>query len=183
MLNHHIRLLSVFRWRLERLDRNSRWHKTLSYYVDLLAKKVQGLGGNPFVVPITPDGDPVKLGIYPRKDNPVDSPEDHGGIANQPDDTYFEPGLDDWLGGTKGLPDPEVAKPIMITGKISGILHDHFGDFEGFTLEAYNGQHYQFFSVESEILSIVENAQDKRRVVTVVTTTKDSKHVRRLLLG
>jgi len=29
---------------------------------------------------------------------------------------------------------------MLIIGKISGTLYDHFGDVEGFTLEAYNGR-------------------------------------------
>ncbi len=185
MLNHHIRLLSVFRWRLERLDRKSRWYKTLSYYVDLLAEKVKGLGGNPYTVPITPDGDPGVLGISPPATDPTGdggSGRPDGGAGVGSSNPYFEPGLDDWLGGTKGLPDPKKEKPLMITGKISGTLCDHFGDFEGFTLEAYNGQHYQFYSREDAILELVEKAREQRRVVTVVTTTRDSRQVRRLLL-
>ncbi len=185
MLDHHVRLLSVFRWRLERLDRSSRWYKTLSYYVDVLAEKVQGLGGNPYLVPITPDADPKELGIARRP--AVDPTGDgggrpDGGAGQGPTNPDFEPGLDDWLGGTKGLPDPKKARPILITGKISGTLYDHFGDFEGFTLEAYSGRHYQFYSREEAILELVEMAREHRRVVTVVTTTRDSRQVRRLLL-
>ena len=56
MLLHHMRLLSVMRWRTARLPRRSRWRKTMLYYVDLLTAKVQALGGNPFTIPATPDG-------------------------------------------------------------------------------------------------------------------------------
>jgi hypothetical protein len=56
MLVYNLRLLSVFRWRLEVLSRNSRWFKTLSYYVDLITQKVQALGGDPYTIPATPDG-------------------------------------------------------------------------------------------------------------------------------
>ena len=79
MLHHHMRLLSVFRWRLEHLDRTSRWYQTLSYYVDLLAEKVKGLGGNPYTVPITPDGDPVALGIARPAADPTGAGGDDGG--------------------------------------------------------------------------------------------------------
>jgi hypothetical protein len=57
MLFHHMRLLSVMRWRSARLSRNGRWRATMLYYVGLLAEKVQALGGNPWTVPATPDGD------------------------------------------------------------------------------------------------------------------------------
>jgi hypothetical protein len=57
MLLYHRRLLSVMRWRAGHLPRNSRWRPTLLYYLDLLTTKVQALGGNPWTVPATPDGD------------------------------------------------------------------------------------------------------------------------------
>jgi hypothetical protein len=56
MLLDHMRLLSVMRWRVAHLPRNSRWRQTLLHYVGLLSDKVQALGGNPFEVPATPDG-------------------------------------------------------------------------------------------------------------------------------
>ena len=57
MLRHHLRLLSVMRWRTARLPRQSRWRPTMLHYVDLLSAKVQALGGDPFAVPATPDGE------------------------------------------------------------------------------------------------------------------------------
>jgi hypothetical protein len=57
MLLYHRRLLSVMRWRAGHLPRNSRWRPTLLHYLDLLTAKVQALGGNPWTVPATPDGD------------------------------------------------------------------------------------------------------------------------------
>lgn len=63
MLHHHLRLLSVMRWRTAQLPRQNRWRKTMQYYVELLAAKVQALGGNPFAVPATPDGDIPLPGI------------------------------------------------------------------------------------------------------------------------
>lgn len=56
MLLHHMRLLSVMRWRTAHLPRQSRWRKTMLHYLDLLTVKVQALGGDPFAVPATPDG-------------------------------------------------------------------------------------------------------------------------------
>ncbi len=57
MLPYQMRLLSVMRWRAAQLSRNSRWYATMSYYVGRLAEKVQALGGNPWTIPATPDGD------------------------------------------------------------------------------------------------------------------------------
>jgi hypothetical protein len=61
MLLPHMRLLSVMRWRTGRLPRESRWRKTMQYYVDLLTDKVLALGGNPFTIPATPDGNIPQL--------------------------------------------------------------------------------------------------------------------------
>jgi hypothetical protein len=56
MLLYHMQLLSVMRWRTAHLPHQSRWRKTMLHYLDLLAVKVQALGGDPFAVPATPDG-------------------------------------------------------------------------------------------------------------------------------
>jgi hypothetical protein len=56
MLPYHLQLLSVMRWRAEQMKPNHRWHATFHRYVALLADKVRALGGDPFAVPATPDG-------------------------------------------------------------------------------------------------------------------------------
>ena len=137
---------------------------------------------------------PGKLGLLPGEGKPgVGACGEGGGGGDgghppalpgeSPAGGYFEPGLDDWLDDTKGLPDPAVSRPVMLTGKVRGVLHDHFGDFEGFVLEAYSGLNYQFFSTEERISDIVNHAKETRAIVTVVTTEQDSKHVRRILLS
>jgi len=71
MLEYHIRLLSVLRFRAEWLRQNDRWYVTFRRYVQLMAEKVRDLGGDPSKVPPTPDGN-VPLpgkddGKYPGK--------------------------------------------------------------------------------------------------------------------
>jgi hypothetical protein len=61
MLAHHLRLLSALRWRAERLSPHNRWYEAFIRYVELIAEKVRALGGDPFLVPATPDGT-VSLG-------------------------------------------------------------------------------------------------------------------------
>jgi hypothetical protein len=56
MLPYHLQLLSVMRWRAEQMKPNGRWHATFHRYLALLADKVRALGGDPFAVPATPDG-------------------------------------------------------------------------------------------------------------------------------
>ncbi len=57
MLPHSLRLLSVLRWRAEHLRPSNRWYQTFIRYVDLHAERVRALGGDPYQVPPTPDGD------------------------------------------------------------------------------------------------------------------------------
>lgn len=56
MLPYNMQLLSIMSWRVEHLDRKSPWYPTMVYYLDLLIAKVLALGGNPYAVPPTPDG-------------------------------------------------------------------------------------------------------------------------------
>ena len=56
MLVYYIQLLSITYWRVEHLGRASPWYPTMVYYLDLLIEKVRALGGDPYTVPPTPDG-------------------------------------------------------------------------------------------------------------------------------
>ncbi len=181
MLIHHLRLLSVLRWRAEALRRDSRWYKTFLYYIELMTKKVQALGGNPFGIPSTPDGN---IGKLPMGDDELihNGNDKLPGSATEADNPWFEPGEDDWLDDTNGLADPERVKPGITSGKVSGILFDHFGDFEGFTLESFSGQHVRFFSREAAIQEIIGEAWRARYVVTVITVSGLNRHVRRVLV-
>ncbi len=177
MLAHQVRLLSVLRWRAEWLRPDSPWYGAFLRYVDLIAEKVRALGGNPDAVPATPDG-AVPL---PGQDQGVEGDGD-GGTGSQPGDPFFEPEGDQWLGETGGLEPADTAKPAIRSGKVSGLLFDHFGDFEGFTLEAYDGTHHRFFSREGAILALVKAAMAERQILTVITVSARSRRVRRLLI-
>lgn len=104
------------------------------------------------------------------------------GGPGDPQDPFFEPQADDWLSDTTGLDDPDKVKPQMWSGKVSGLLFDHFGDFEGFTLDAYDGSHRRFFSREAAIRDLARTAWSERHVVTVITVSAQSRRVRRLLI-
>jgi hypothetical protein len=73
-------------------------------------------------------------------------------------------------------------KPGVWRGKVSGLLFDHFGDFEGFTLEGYGGSHHRFSSREGAILELARSALRERFVVTVVTVPAKSPHVRHIMI-
>ena len=72
------------------------------------------------------------------------------------------------------------AKPR--TGKISGLLYDHFGDFEGFTLETHQGAHYRYRSREQSILDLVRVAWRERYVVTVMAIPGALKQVQQVII-
>jgi hypothetical protein len=61
MLLYQLQLLSIMSWRVEHLDRLSPWYRTMVYYLDLLIEKVRALGGDPYTVPPTPDGNIPQL--------------------------------------------------------------------------------------------------------------------------
>ncbi|MFC3195673.1 hypothetical protein ACFODZ_15570 [Marinicella sediminis] len=183
MVHRHLRLLSMFRWRAEHLKADSYWHATFMRYLELFTRKVAALGGDINAIPTTPDGV-----ITDPKDEGGNKPGDDGpgkgvdnGTSNGSDDGFFEPNGDDWLSETNGLQPPGKSKSRAFSGKVSGLIFDHFGDFEGFTLEAYNGHHLRFFSREGAIRKLARKAWLKRYVVTVITVSADSKAVRRLL--
>jgi len=180
MLAHHLRLLSIFRWRAEKLRPRNRWYLSFRRYVELIAEKVRALGGDPWTVPATPDGQidlPGQGGGQPGGGG-----GGTGGAGGDTTNHFFEPGADDWLGDSDGLGAPDKAKAGMWSGKVSGLLFDHFGDFEGFTLESYAGSHLRFFSREAAILGIAKAAWIERHVVTVITVSAQSRRVRRILV-
>lgn len=185
MLPHYLRLLSVLRWRAEQLRPNNRWYATFVRYVELIAEKVRALGGDPWKVPPTPDGAvPLpgdKGGDAGGGDTSSGGVGGSGGVGD-PLDPYFEPQGDDWLSDTTGLGAPDKVAPGIWSGKVSGLLFDHFGDFEGFTLESYGGTHHRFFSREAAIRDLARTAWIERYVVTVITVSAQSRRVRRLLI-
>lgn len=145
---YHERILSVMRWRAEHLSRNGRWYATFRRYVGLLADKVQALGGDPFSIPATPDG--IWPGLYDGK------PGNGHGV-----DTSNPPGLPGYGD------DPKSHLGHEATGKISGLDFDHFGDFEGFWLETFDGSQHRYFSRERHIEALAREAWLERYVVTV----------------
>lgn len=177
MLAHHLRLLSLLRWRAEWLRPNSRWYDAFIRYVALTAEKVRALGGNPDAVPATPDG-----GIPLPGQNGDLGGEGGMGAGGEPLDAICELGADAWPGDTAGLEPADGAKARIGSGKVSGLLFDHFGDFEGFTLETYDGSHHRFFSREAAILDLVKTAWSERQLVSVLTVSATSRRVRRVLI-
>ncbi|MCP5515808.1 MAG: hypothetical protein H7A45_00955 [Verrucomicrobiales bacterium] len=177
MLAHHLRLLSVLRWRAEWLRPDSRWYDAFIRFVQLTAEKVRALGGNPDLVPATPDG-----GIPLPEQAPDHDGHGGAGEGGDPCDRCCEPAGEPGPGDPDGDERPDAARPGMWSGKVSELVFDHFGDFEGFTIEGYDGSRRRFFSREAAILELVEKASTTRLVVAVITTRPGSRQVRRILI-
>ena len=66
-----------------------------------------------------------------------------------------------------GEPDrPKPGDERCVTGKVVGIIFDHFGDFEGFILDAEDREH-KFLSRERDVEQLVERAWRERLRITV----------------
>jgi hypothetical protein len=83
-----------------------------------------------------------------------------------------------------GFPQP-ITKPgpggvppgdLEYVGKVSGLVYDRFGDFEGFTLETEGGNGDVFHSDETAIEELVRRAWLERWVVAVIVR-KSERHV------
>jgi hypothetical protein len=170
MLAHHLRLLSAMRWRAEWLRPNSRWYATFRRYVEMIAEKVRALGGDPYTAPPNQNGDIPLPGDGGREGGHDDGYGDHGGHG------------DGWPGGGRE-PVEGGEEPGLWWGKITGLLFDHFGDFDGFILETAQGARHRFFSREAAILRLARDAWLERYVVTVSTLSPHSHRLRHLLIG
>jgi len=53
--------LAIMKWRLQQMAPTNRWHPVLRRYVDVIAGRVRGLGGNPDAIAPSPNGAPVKV--------------------------------------------------------------------------------------------------------------------------
>jgi hypothetical protein len=67
-------------------------------------------------------------------------------------------------------------------GKVAGLIYDHFGDFEGFILEQFDGAERRFLSREREIEIVARMGWEDRILVTVVAERHDEHHVRLIIL-
>jgi hypothetical protein len=80
------------------------------------------------------------------------------------------PGLHGPSGGGKG--GPEHDHEHEHTGKVSALLYDRFGDFEGFILRTWTGERH-FRAREHEIERVVGRAWEDRFLITVISEAHD----------
>jgi len=82
-------------------------------------------------------------------------------------------------------PTPPDQKPFQyagVTGKIDALLCDHFGDFERFVLELFDGTKRKFDSRQRDIEALARAALEHRMRVSVSHPERDPEAVRTLAL-
>jgi hypothetical protein len=82
--------------------------------------------------------------------------------------------------GTGALPGdgrkPRPGEPVRVVefvGKVTGLIYNHFGDFEGFTLEEGCGRVRRFGSRERRVARVIREAWRDRATVIVLTPAHD----------
>ena len=142
MLVEEENTLAIMRWRLQRMSDGSRWYRVLQRYVSYLADRVRGLGGDPDSIEGSPSG------VLPS------------GLRHR---GYWE--ASEGAGGGEREAGADRGR-VESSGKVSRLLYDRFGDFEGFVLETEQGEVF-FAARESEIEEVVRRAWAGRVLTTV----------------
>ncbi|WP_321935176.1 hypothetical protein [Paraburkholderia sp. J8-2] len=75
----------------------------------------------------------------------------------------------------------ERGEHLTLTGKIVGLMFDHFGDFEGFILEDDVGER-RFFSRTKEIQVLAERAWKESLRITVIAERGTPEHPRKVIV-
>lgn len=155
------RKLSIMRWIGEAIPSESRWYPVFRRYLDQLAAKVGALGGDPSTIPATGTGTwPGAIGQHGGGHGGGHG-RGHGGGHAGGHGAAGEFGHDlDHHGHA---------------GKVVALDYDRFGDFDGFTIETFEGHHRQFFSREHRIARLARRAWLDRLVVVVMTEGDDDR--------
>ena len=106
--------LAIFRWIFETMPKQRRWYPVLQRYLEGIAGRVEGFGGDPNKILPSPTGYPTPIHVHPG----------HG---------------DGHPGGHRQHDGMEAH-----TGKVAGLIFDRFSDFEGFILDTEHGEREYF---------------------------------------
>jgi hypothetical protein len=77
--------------------------------------------------------------------------------------------------------EPEHKEFRAFTGKITGLIFDRFGDFEGFVVDTEDGEH-KFFSREKEIEELAERVWAERLRITVFADRDEPQRPRSIIV-
>jgi hypothetical protein len=159
MLAPEIRLLSVLKWILQSMSTSERWYPVFSRYVGVIADRVDALGGDSRGVDGSPQGDG-------GRGDQGDHGDGHDGDAHPGEVPECAP----------------IRGPVCrYEGKVTGLIYDCFGDFEGFLLDVC-GKEFRFFAREHEIEALVEQAWRQRIAIAVVVRIADKRRAISIIL-
>jgi len=132
--------LAILKARLKAMSLTNRWRPVLERYLGLICARVDGLGGHASAV--EPSFLPLPVC---KRDHDHHHDHDH-----EREHHHHHP-----------------ARHGEHHGKITGLIFDHFGDFEGFILDTAEGEH-RYFSRETEIRTLAERAWAERLRILVI---------------
>ncbi|GEM_PF-2409545 len=167
-------LLAIFKWRLGLIGPHNRWTPVLERFIAYLVARILAMGGNPALIP------PSANGYY----NPSHGghggghPGGHGG-GHPGHPGGHGGGLG---GGHGGHPGAHGCELHAYTGKVSDMVFDRFGDFEGFGLHTETCEERRFHAHESEMQALIYRAWTERFVITVFVEHEESHEVASVVL-
>jgi hypothetical protein len=144
------RLLSWLLWIQKSIHVKNRWYPVFKRYIELVEGRVKGFGGDPGKILPSPTGDVPGWPVHGKGGG-------HG-----------EPGR-----GGHGRGQAELLEGLHYTGKVTGVIYDRFGDFEGFILLTEHGHEHIFRGREREIEDLVHRAWLERIVISVFVDDHD----------
>lgn len=162
MLVDEERTLSIMRWIGQRIATNNRWHPVFVRYLGILADRVNGLGGDATTIPATPTG------TWPGLIKGLSTKTPTHGLSGGHGDDH---GHGEHEHGDRDHDHDHDA--YTFTGKVDGVLYDHFGDFSGFVLETRTGAHHRFESREANVHDLVHYAWAERITTSVTASRHD----------
>jgi hypothetical protein len=154
LLERERRTLSIMRWIAESVPLESRWYPVFVRYLEQLGVRVEEMGGNPVEVLPNPTGEWHEAG---------------GGREEREEREERE--------GREGKGHGRCDADIETTGKVVGLVHDRFGDFEAFLLQELRcGEILRFYTRHRAMAETVEFAWRDQVTVSVFTTVHE-RHV------
>lgn len=169
LLGPEERALSVLAWIAQSISPQDRWFPVFRRYLEVISERVAALGGDPARIEPSPDGSGVPgerlhgSGWPPGKGGPPwrEGLPGRGGRHPGKGEPGWEQGAD-W-------------HRLAFTGKVSGLVYDGFGDFDGFELETeeHELRVHRFYSREVEVEELVERAWAQRIRTTVIADHRE----------
>ncbi len=144
LLDRERRTLSIMRWIAKSVPLESRWYPVFNRYLEQIAVRVEEMGGNPVLVYPNPNGE------------------------------WWEPGGGREEEGREDKHHRPCDADVEATGKVVGLVHDRFGDFEAFLLQELRcGEVLRFRTRHRTMVETVEYAWRDQITVSVFSRSHE----------